>query len=86
MSENNVQLLMKRNGSDFILSNLYAVRNFDISLLPIKFNLPMVSKPLECQPGDHLPKSLSDLAWGYLSSITGDISDPFFPSVKFRWH
>lgn len=44
----------------------------------------MVSKPLECQPGDHLPKSLSDLAWGYLSSITGDIDDPFFPSVKFR--
>ena len=72
---------LQRNSSYFILSNLYVVSNFDISLLPIKFNLSMVSKPLDGgsvkPPGDYLPKSLSDLARGYLSSTKGDIYDHF---------
>lgn len=74
---NQLELRKRRNGSYFIQSHLYAVCNFDISLLPIKFNLPMVCKPLDWgsvkHPRDNIPKSLSDLSGGYLSSITGDI-------------
>lgn len=75
-------VLMKRKGSYFIPKNLYAVCCFDVSLLPIKFNLPMVCKPLDwgsvkktCNKSS--PQSLSDLAGGYLSTLTGDIYDRF---------
>lgn len=66
----------QKKESDFLPSHLYAVCNFDISLLPIKFNLPMVYKPVDwvCARGiGHKPRHLSDLSGGYLSSITGEI-------------
>lgn len=72
--------VMKNKGSYFIPSHLYAVCNFDISLLPIKLNLPMVCKPLDwtsaCPPGEE-PRTLSDLSGGYLSGPTGEIYDRY---------
>lgn len=70
----------KNKGSYFLPSHLYAVCNFDISLLPIKLNLPMVSQPLDwtsaCPPGQK-PINLSDLSGGYLSGPTGEIYDRY---------
>lgn len=72
--------VMKNKGSYFIPSHLYAVCNFDISLLPIKLNLPMVCKPLDwtsaCPEGEE-PRTLSDLSGGYLSGPTGEIYDRY---------
>lgn len=70
----------KKKGSYFLPSKLYAVCNFDISLLPIKLNLPMVCKPLDwtssCPP-DQIPRNLSELSGGYLSCPTGEIYDRY---------
>ena len=70
----------KKQGSYFLPRHLYAVCNFDISLLPIKLNLPMVCEPVDwtsaCMP-DQKPRNLSDLSGGYLSSPTGDIYDRY---------
>lgn len=70
----------KKKGDYFIPSHLYAVCNFDISLLPIKLNLPMVCKPLDwtsaCKPGQK-PRNLSDLTGGYLSGPTGEMYDRY---------
>lgn len=72
--------VMKNKGAYFIPSHLYAVCNFDISLLPIKLNLPMVCKPLDwrsaCPEGEE-PRTLSDLSGGYLSGPTGEIYDRY---------
>lgn len=69
----------KRNGKYFIPKHLFAICNFDISLLPIKFNLPMVCRPLEWRARTPKnpqkmggPKSLSDLSGGYLCNPIGD--------------
>ncbi len=70
----------KKKGSYFLPSHLYAVCNFDISLLPIKLNLPMVCKPRDwtsaCR-GDQNPRYLSDLSGGYLSGPTGGLYDRY---------
>ena len=70
----------KKKGSYFLPSHLYAVCNFDISLLPIKLNLPMVCRPRDwtsaCQ-GDPMPRYLSDLSGGYLSGPTGGLYDRY---------
>ncbi|KAH0447227.1 hypothetical protein IEQ34_023939 [Dendrobium chrysotoxum] len=50
--------VMKKKGSSFLPSHLYAVCNFDISLLPIKLNLPMVCKPLDWTSACRRGKSL----------------------------
>ncbi|XP_020251012.1 uncharacterized protein LOC109828426, partial [Asparagus officinalis] len=72
--------VMNKKGAYFIPNHLYAVCNFDISLLPIKLNLPMVCKPLDwtsaCPEGQE-PRTLSDLSGGYLSCPTGDIYDRY---------
>lgn len=68
--------VQKKQGHYYLPSTLYAVCNFDIALLPIKFNLPMVCKPVDwksaCGPGQQ-PRTLSDLSGGYLSGLTGEI-------------
>jgi len=80
----------KKKGAYFLPSHLYAVCNFDISLLPIKLNLPMVCQPLDwtsaCQPGQK-PITLSDLSGGYLSGPTGEMYDRYrlSPPVMGRW-
>ena len=72
--------VIKKKGAYFLPSKLYAVCNFDISLLPIKLNLPMVCKPLDwtstCPP-DQKPRNLSELSGGYLSCPTGEIYDRY---------
>ena len=59
--------------------NCYAVCNFDLSILPIKLNLPMVCKPAPWNikaDGDG-PITLADIEGGYLSGLTGDLSNRF---------
>lgn len=54
--------------------------NFDISLLPIKLNLPMVYQPLDwssARSDGKKPRYLSDLSGGYLSGPAGDIYDRY---------
>lgn len=69
-----------KQGNYYLPSHLYAVCNFDISLLPIKLNLPMVYKPLDwtsnCPP-DQKPRNLSDLSGGYLSGPTQEMYDRY---------
>jgi len=66
----------KKQGHYYLPSHLYAVCNFDISLLPIKLNLPMVCKPKDwtsnCPQGQK-PRYLSDLSGGYLSMPTKEM-------------
>lgn len=68
--------VFQKSGSYYLKKSLFAVCNFDISLLP--FNLPMICKPMDwrsaCPPGQ-TPKSLSDLTGGYLSGLTGELYD-----------
>ncbi|XP_017985382.1 PREDICTED: probable DNA-directed RNA polymerase [Theobroma cacao] len=72
--------VQKKKGAYFLPSNLFALCNFDISLLPIKLNLPMVCPPLDwksaSQHGQE-PRTLSDLSGGYLSGPTGEIYDRY---------
>lgn len=70
----------KKKGGYFLPSHLYAVCNFDISLLPIKLNLPMVCLPIDWTsacPSGQKPITLSDLSGGYLSGPTGEIYDRY---------
>lgn len=50
---------------------------FDLSLLPIKLNLPMVYEPLSWTPSVRTPSTLSDLRGGYLSGPTVEIYHRF---------
>ncbi|KAF3452229.1 hypothetical protein FNV43_RR08327 [Rhamnella rubrinervis] len=67
-------------GSYHLPKNVCAFCNFDISLLPIKLNLPMVYPPLDwtsaCPDGQN-PRYLSDLSGGYLSGPAGEIYDRY---------
>ena len=68
--------IVKKKGKYFIPLSLYVICNFDLSILPIHLNLPMVCKPLNWRsilPKDKIPQTLSDLSGGYLSEPTGDI-------------
>lgn len=65
---------VKKKGSYYIQSALYALCNFDIALLPIKLNLPMVCKPKDWAKTCDTPRSMSDLEGGYLSDLNGNIS------------
>lgn len=67
--------VMKKGSSYYLPMGLYVICNFDISLLPIKLNLPMIYPPLEwrCVSGKERAVSLSDLTGGYLSSPSSEI-------------
>lgn len=69
----------KKKGSYYLPNHLYVVCEFDISLLPIKLNLPMVCKPNDWSSSDKksIAKSISDLSGGYLCSPTVDIYDRY---------
>jgi hypothetical protein len=72
--------VIKKKGSYFIPKYLYAACNFDISLLPIKLNLPMVCPPLDwksARPDGKIPRNMSDLSGGYLSGPTGEIYERY---------
>ncbi|KAI3666305.1 hypothetical protein L1987_89192 [Smallanthus sonchifolius] len=65
--------IQKKKGKYYLPKLLYAIYNFDISLLPLKLNLPMICKPVDWQSacgGRVEPKTLSDLKGGYLSGIS----------------
>lgn len=64
----------KKKGQYYSPTPNYAICNFDLSLLPIKYNLPMVCTPLPWDFRDMgSPKSISDLSGGYLSALPGEI-------------
>ena len=72
--------VQNKKGNYYLPSHLYAECNFDISLLPIKLNLPMVCEPLDWKrncPPDQKPIYLSDLSGGYLSEPTKEIYDRY---------
>ncbi|PIN11729.1 hypothetical protein CDL12_15666 [Handroanthus impetiginosus] len=75
-----VRVAKKKNGSYYLPSYLYAICIFDMSLLPIKLNLPMVCKPVDWKsacPTGKKPRHLSDLSGGYLSEPTGALYDRY---------
>lgn len=60
----------------YIKKHHYAICNFDMNLLPIKLNLPMVCKPTDWAPynDNEIPQSITDLHGGYLSRSIGAIN------------
>lgn len=70
-----------RKGKYYVPKNLYAICNFDLTLLPIRLNLPMVCPPRNWDVIDKVkekrgtPKTITDLSGGYLSK---PISDFYF--------
>lgn len=79
------EAIVKEKGKGYFESNLLAVCDFDLSLIPLKLNLPMVCKPLDWK---HIsekefffelskPFRLSEMIGGYLSSPTLDIYNSF---------
>ena len=73
-SSPDIKVVQKKGVSYYLPKHTYVMCNFDLTLLPIKLNLPMVCKPLDwrnirCKP----PRTLSDLSGGYLSMPTGEI-------------
>lgn len=73
--------VQKKQGSYYLPKHLYAVCNFDISLLPIKLNLPMVCKPLDWTNASpqckKRPRTMSDISGGYLSTPSGEMYDRY---------
>ena len=50
--------VVKKKGVGYLESNLFAVCNFYLSILPLKLNFPMVCKPLDWgHPDEELAKS-----------------------------
>lgn len=82
ISADDNQPVVKKKGKAYIEKHLFVVCNFYLSILPLKFNLPMVCKPLDwehpSESDDYFlfdfekeiskPFVLSDLKGGYLSS------------------
>ncbi|XP_022849119.1 uncharacterized protein LOC111371393 [Olea europaea var. sylvestris] len=63
--------VVKKKGKFYLPINYYAICNFDLSILPIKLNLPMVCKPMAWASSSENPSSLSDMRGGYLSMPIG---------------
>jgi DNA-directed RNA polymerase len=69
----------KKKGKYYKVKHTYVCCNFDISLLPLKRNLPMVYPPLEwdCRPDtsfvNYPPRSIFDLCGGYLCDFSGSM-------------
>lgn len=61
----------------FIPPKCFAMCNFDPTILPIKFNLPMVCEPLLWNSKVAKPLTLEDIEGGYLSGLSGDIYNRF---------
>lgn len=70
----------KKGGGYFISRGLYAICTFDLSLLPVKLNLPMVCEPLPWKATTDNPKSLSDIRGGDLDMPTGD----FYSNYRYK--
>ncbi|KAL4336272.1 hypothetical protein GQ457_07G000170 [Hibiscus cannabinus] len=76
-----IKVIPKEKDKKYYLPrNLYAVCNFNVALLPIKLNLPMICPPLEWKSvrrSGKKPRNLSELSGGYLSNISGEIYDRY---------
>lgn len=55
----------------------YAICNFDLNLLPVKLNLPMVYHPMNWTSTVDNPSSLDDISGGYLCAHTAEIYNRF---------
>lgn len=68
--------IRKKNGKYYKKKASYVFCNFDIGILPIQLNLPMVCPPKDWRvinPAGGKPATLSDLTGGYLCEPVGDI-------------
>ncbi|KAL0533086.1 hypothetical protein IC582_030539 [Cucumis melo] len=69
----NTKAIVKEKGKAFYEKNFFLVCNFDLGLLPLKLNLPMVCKPLDWEYPESLigirKLLLSDLRGGYRSVV-----------------
>jgi hypothetical protein len=63
----------KIKGTYTRLKKKYVLCNFDLSLLPIKLNLPMVSPPHSWEPVVENPSTINHLTGGYLTQPTGEM-------------
>lgn len=69
-----------RNKANYYLpKSLFVLNNFDLSLLPMKLNLPMICPPVlwDCSKNTGAPITFSDLTGGYLNALTGEIYDRY---------
>lgn len=85
----------KKKGQSFKKSFLVVVCNFDLSIIPLKLNLPMICKPLEWEhlsekdfhfdfeKDNRKPYLLSDMVGGYLSRPSFDIYNAVSPLSSF---
>jgi len=67
----NTKAIVQEKGKAFYSKNFFVVCNFDLRVLPLKLNLPMVCKPLDWDYPESLigirKLLLSDLRGGYRS-------------------
>ena len=87
LSVDDNKAVVKEKGKGYLESNLFAVCDFDCSLIPLKLNLPMVCKPLNWEPISEKiflfdfeirkPFVLSNMVGSYLSCPTLDIYNSF---------
>jgi hypothetical protein len=81
-----------RDGKYYKPKSIYAFSNFNISLLPVKLNLPMVCKPSNWDVIPQLknkgmpPKTIRDLTGGYLSTEFGRDFDHFYIVFDESYH
>lgn len=70
-----------KKGKGYTPSSCYAVCKFDLKILPVKLNLPMVYKPLPWgvtkEKEEDVDLTLADIKGGYLSGLTGEIYNRF---------
>ncbi|KAM7249887.1 hypothetical protein ACFE04_019666 [Oxalis oulophora] len=67
----------KKDGKYFEESRLFVKCEFDISLIPIQLNLPMVSPPTKWEALTSNPQTISDLSGGYLSRPMGTMYERY---------
>jgi hypothetical protein len=61
INESDLPVKKKTKSSPFIQQKTFAICNFDLSLLPIKLNLPMVCKPINWKSFVENPTTLADV-------------------------
>lgn len=71
--------VQNKRGNFYLQKNLYAVCCLNLSLLPIRLNLPMVCPPLDWASArpEKPARTISDLVGGYLTSPSGAIYDRY---------
>src|SRR5581483_7999524 len=73
-------VIKKKSKSYYTETKLNVICNFDIKLLPVKLNLPMIYPPLEWKSSiesSNESTKLSDLRGGYLTSPSSELYDSY---------